>query len=171
MSDRTTDEEFLLTVLNSTPIVDAVQTDEFADAARTRSWLVSEGGTGSAAELREVLRARHLLQAVVRGDEDAASLAPTLRGVARTPAVTADGIEWSLQVAKDRKMAVRAVLAWSRIAERRPQRLRACANDECRLFLLDRSKANNARWCSMAGCGNRMKARRHHQRSRVRHGD
>ena len=38
-------------------------------------------------------------------------------------------------------------------------------NDECRLFLLDRSRAHRARWCSMAVCGNRNKvasfARRH----------
>ena len=43
---------------------------------------------------------------------------------------------------------------------------RADSNDECRLFPLDRSKANAARWCSMAVCGNRMKARRHYQRAR-----
>jgi predicted RNA-binding Zn ribbon-like protein len=46
-------------------------------------------------------------------------------------------------------------------------RLRPCANDECRLFLIDRSKANAVRWCSMALCGNRMKARRHYQRGRT----
>jgi predicted RNA-binding Zn ribbon-like protein len=43
---------------------------------------------------------------------------------------------------------------------------RADSNDECRLFPLDRSKANAARWCSMAVCGNRIKARRHYQRTR-----
>jgi predicted RNA-binding Zn ribbon-like protein len=48
-----------------------------------------------------------------------------------------------------------------------PGRLPPCANEECRLFLIDRSKANAARWCSMAVCGNRMKARRHYQRSRA----
>ena len=63
-------------------------------------------------------------------------------------------------------LAVRAVLAWDALAKRSPGRLRPCANDECRLFLIDRSKANAARWCSMAVCGNRMKARRHYQRSR-----
>ncbi|WP_412973700.1 CGNR zinc finger domain-containing protein [Mycolicibacterium setense] len=35
------------------------------------------------------------------------------------------------------------------------------------MFLIDRSKRNTARWCSMATCGNRMKARRHHQRART----
>jgi predicted RNA-binding Zn ribbon-like protein len=44
--------------------------------------------------------------------------------------------------------------------------LRPCANIECQLFLIDRSKPNTARWCSMAVCGNRMKARRHYQRGR-----
>jgi predicted RNA-binding Zn ribbon-like protein len=170
MSDQTSDEEFLLAVLNSTPVVDGIETDELADAVQTRSWLSAEGGTGTAAELRELLRTRELLQATVRGDADAPSLAPALRGVTRTPDVTEQGIEWQLQVHPDRKLAVRAVLAWSSITERGPGRLRACANDECRRFLLDRSKASNARWCSMAVCGNRMKARRHHERSRTRVG-
>jgi predicted RNA-binding Zn ribbon-like protein len=35
------------------------------------------------------------------------------------------------------------------------------------LFLIDHSKASSARWCSMAACGNRMKARRHYQRTRA----
>jgi hypothetical protein len=38
---------------------------------------------------------------------------------------------------------------------------------ECRLFLLDRSRANKARWCSMATRGNRLKARRHYERTRT----
>ncbi len=63
-------------------------------------------------------------------------------------------------------MAVEAVLAWSALQETMPGRLRPCDNPECRRFLLDRSKTNNARWCSMAVCGNRMKARRHYQRTR-----
>jgi predicted RNA-binding Zn ribbon-like protein len=48
----------------------------------------------------------------------------------------------------------------------RPGRLRPCENPECALFLLDRSKPNKARWCSMAVCGNQNKARRY----RSRHG-
>jgi predicted RNA-binding Zn ribbon-like protein len=64
-------------------------------------------------------------------------------------------------------LAVRAILTWDALARQSPGRLRPCANGECRLFLIDRSKANAARWCSMAVCGNRMKARRHYQRSRT----
>jgi predicted RNA-binding Zn ribbon-like protein len=77
-----------------------------------------------------------------------------------------DGITWTLKARPERALAVRAVLAWDSLMKQRPGRLRPCANDECRLFLLDRSSANRARWCSMAVCGNRMKVRRHYRRER-----
>jgi predicted RNA-binding Zn ribbon-like protein len=45
--------------------------------------------------------------------------------------------------------------------------VRRCANDECVWLFLDRSKAGTRRWCDMASCGNRAKARRHY--SRIKH--
>jgi DNA-binding HxlR family transcriptional regulator len=65
-----------------------------------------------------------------------------------------------------RRLAVELVLAWADVKERMPGRLRPCGNPECRLFLLDRSRATTARWCSMKTCGNRLKARRHQVRTR-----
>jgi hypothetical protein len=44
-------------------------------------------------------------------------------------------------VAPDRELAVRAVLAWDALAKQSRGRLRPCANDQCHLFLIDRSKA------------------------------
>jgi predicted RNA-binding Zn ribbon-like protein len=160
------DEGFLLAVLNSTPVVDGVPTDNFADAARARSWLASVGGLGTEAELQHVLGVRQALQSVVRGEQPPDVLAPALQGAARIPSVTDGEIIWTLSVPPDRELAVRAVLTWAALAKRNPGRLRPCANGECRLFLIDHSKANTARWCSMAVCGNRMKARRHYQRLR-----
>lgn len=43
-------------------------------------------------------------------------------------------------------------------------RLRICAADDCLLAFYDRSKNGRARWCSTAGCGNRMKTRAYRQR-------
>jgi predicted RNA-binding Zn ribbon-like protein len=40
------------------------------------------------------------------------------------------------------------------------RKLRACHNAECRWLFLDTSKNHTRRWCDMAVCGNRMKARR-----------
>ncbi len=169
MVDEVPDEGFLLAVLNSTPVVDGVPTDRFADSGEARAWLASAGGVGSQAELEHVLEVRQALQAVVRGEQPPSILAPALRGVARVPTLTDQGrITWNLDVAPERRLAVRAVLAWDALSQQSPGRLRPCANGECRLFLIDHSRGNTARWCSMAGCGNRMKARRHYRRARGR---
>ena len=164
--DPVSDEGFLLALLNSTPVVDGRPTDELADTTRAHAWLASAGGLGAEAEWQQVVQVRQLLQAVVRGAQPPDVLAPVLHGVARVPDMTAGQISWRLRVPPERELAVRAVLAWDALAKNSPGRLRPCANDECRLFLIDHSKAGTARWCSMAVCGNRMKARRHYQRAR-----
>jgi predicted RNA-binding Zn ribbon-like protein len=166
MADPVPDQDFLLALLNSTPVIDGVPADDLADATRARAWLAGFGGQGTEAELKHVREAREALQGVVRGEQPPAVLAPVLRDVTYRPAVTGSGITWTLTAASDRDLAVRAVLAWDALRQRAPGRLRPCANDECRLFLIDHSKAGAARWCSMAVCGNRMKARRHYQRAR-----
>jgi predicted RNA-binding Zn ribbon-like protein len=45
-------------------------------------------------------------------------------------------------------------------------RLKVCRNDECRWAYYDASRNRSARWCSMAGCGNRMKGRAYRSRTR-----
>jgi predicted RNA-binding Zn ribbon-like protein len=166
MAGTASDEGFLLAVLNSTPVIDGVPTDDLADTARARAWLAAVGGLGTEEELQHVLDVRQALQAVVRGEQPPEALAPELQGVTSTPAMTDGGVTWTLSVPPERELAVRAVLTWDALAKQSPRRLRPCANGECHLFLIDRSKANAARWCSMAVCGNRMKARRHYQRAR-----
>ena len=131
-----------------------------------RAWLEARGGRGSAKELRLVREIRTLLQSLVRGEESPAALAPYLDGIGYRPVATDEGLSWSLDASTDELLSTRAVLAWEGLRSNTPGRLRPCANDECTLYLIDRSKANNARWCSMAVCGNRMKARRHYQRRR-----
>ena len=168
----TADEDFLLALLNTTPMVDGRPTDELADPEAGRAWLAGRGGVGSEAERRQVAGARDVLQAVVRGQRPARALAPFLTGVSRVPTLDRAGpggerITWSLSVAAGRELGVRAILAWDDLGQDSPGRLRPCANQACRLFLIDRTKGNTARWCSMAVCGNRMKARRHYQRARA----
>nr|WP_228495171.1 CGNR zinc finger domain-containing protein [Clavibacter sp. VKM Ac-2873] len=158
----------LLAVLNSAPVVDGRREDRLASASGrelAREW----GGTGTAAELERLRRARDAIQAVVRGDAAPAAvaeLAATVDGVVRTPRVTAEGVAWELRVPRADRLPVDAVLAWSTVTARLPGRLRPCANAECELFLVDHSRPGTAKWCSMATCGNRMKARAHAQRVR-----
>lgn len=44
-------------------------------------------------------------------------------------------------------------------------RLKVCAESSCRFAFYDRSKNGSGRWCSMAVCGNRNKARRRRARN------
>ncbi|MET8809752.1 CGNR zinc finger domain-containing protein [Streptomyces sp. NPDC004546] len=159
-------QDALLDLLNTTPVVKGVVQDQLADPEVARSWQQAHGGSGSTEEHRHLLQVRDALQDVVRGSLPAASLAPLLKDVASRPHLSSAGVSWDLDTPPERRMAVEAVLAWSALQEFMPGRLRPCANPECRLFLIDRSKTNKARWCSMAVCGNRMKARRHYQRTR-----
>jgi predicted RNA-binding Zn ribbon-like protein len=42
--------------------------------------------------------------------------------------------------------------------------IKDCGDPTCRWLFLDVSKNHTRRWCDMKTCGNRMKARRHHER-------
>lgn len=151
------DETLLLDLLNTTPVLDGVPTDLLADPEWLREHRIEPS------ERTGLTAARDALQAVVRGEGSPSALQAFLDDVTVRPRATEDGIDWQFGGVDT---ATRAVIAWDTLRISSPGRLRPCANDECHLFLLDRSKPNTARWCSMAICGNRMKARRHYRRTR-----
>lgn len=151
----------LVDLLNTTPVVDGVATDVLADGAAARSWLRAHGG-GRAEDLAVLRRVRDDLQRVVWGQCAPDVLDRYLSDVRQVPHVSADGLTWSSHGVN---WPAHVVLAWGATESDAPGRLRPCANDECRLFLLDRSRGGTGRWCSMSGCGNRMKARRHYRRT------
>lgn len=152
------DEAFLLDLLNTTPVIDGVPTDHLDG-----DWMTAHNLRATADERAALAEARSAIQGVIRGDLKPTALQPLLAGVRLSPTTGDDGVDWQLAGVD---AAARAVLAWDGLRVNSPGRLRPCANTECQLFLIDRSKPNTARWCSMAICGNRMKARRHYQRSR-----
>ncbi|MCS0636804.1 CGNR zinc finger domain-containing protein [Streptomyces sp. LP05-1] len=168
------DDEALMRALNSTPVTDGRARDLWRDDRVVDGWARehSGSGTGGDEERRWLRAARDALQAAETGTavETGAAAEPRLRevlaGVRKVPRPGAAGLTWHLEVEPERRLAVELVLAWADVKERMPGRLRPCANPECRLFLLDRSRANTARWCSMKTCGNRLKARRHQARTR-----
>lgn len=52
------------------------------------------------------------------------------------------------------------------LATAEPTRIRRCEGTNCILLFYDTTKSGTRRWCSMAGCGNRMKAALHYARRR-----
>ncbi len=160
------DDQALMQALNSTPVIEGRRQDLWRDDHEMDRWAREHGGLGGEEERRWLRTARDALQAVESGTSAGPGLQHVLAGVHRVPRPSASGIEWRLEVPPERRLAVELVLAWADVKERMPGRLRPCENPECRLFLLDRSRANTARWCSMKTCGNRLKARRHQARTR-----
>ena len=51
------------------------------------------------------------------------------------------------------------------VRDSEPLRIRRCGNPACTLYYYDTSKNHTRRWCSMALCGNRMKAAAFYQRT------
>ena len=102
------------------------------------------------------------------GDEGATErLTELLSDVSLVPDPSPAGIQWWLEADPPTRLAARAALAWSRFAESTPGRLEACANSDCNLFFIDRSRPGTGKWCSMTTCGNRLKARAHANRQRT----
>jgi predicted RNA-binding Zn ribbon-like protein len=48
-----------------------------------------------------------------------------------------------------------------------PERLRVCANSDCRWVFSDASRSGRRKWCDMSTCGNRAKVARHRERKRL----
>ncbi len=46
-------------------------------------------------------------------------------------------------------------------------RLKICSNPRCGWFFLDTTRNASRRWCDMAACGNRAKARRHYSKKKL----
>ena len=185
------DEQALLQALNSTPVTDGHRQDLWEDDREIARWARDHDGDVTGPEeygwlrlARDALQESEIGNASESESESESESGPgpgpgpesdlrrVLAGVRRVPVVSvsvsasASGVEWELEVPPERRLAVELVLAWADVKERLPGRLRPCGNPECRLFLLDRSRANTARWCSMKTCGNRLKARRHQARAR-----
>jgi predicted RNA-binding Zn ribbon-like protein len=104
-------------------------------------------------------------------DEDLAGLNAALADVpardrlARTDA----GYAWRIEPARITASALLAPVVWSAgdlMVGDHLKRVRLCANEKCLWLFLDESKAGTRRWCDMASCGNRAKARRHYLKTR-----
>jgi predicted RNA-binding Zn ribbon-like protein len=59
--------------------------------------------------------------------------------------------------------AWRAAADYLRLRDLAPDGIRQCRHPDCVLYFFD--PTGRRRWCSMAGCGNRAKAKRHYARS------
>ncbi len=157
-----------------------VRTELFgpSEAARLRALAAADpaGADAALARVRELREAAFgIFSALIAGgepdDRDVALLNRTLgEGMARRGLVrAADGYCWQWE-------EVPAALDWMRwplahsaatlLTSSELDRVKECAQDDCRWIFFDESKNRSRRWCVMDDCGNRAKARRHYRRTR-----
>ena len=90
----TDDETLLLDLLNTTPVIDGVPTDDLADPHDADAWLAARGLALEPAERDTLIEVRAALQAVVRDGASPELLAPFLSGVDLRPAADDGGVTW-----------------------------------------------------------------------------
>jgi predicted RNA-binding Zn ribbon-like protein len=92
------------------------------------------------------------------------------RALAQAPtrqrlAPTDGGYAWNIERLQPLATHLLAPILWSAgdlLIKGTRGNVRRCANAECVWLFTDASKNATRRWCDMASCGNRAKARRHY---------
>lgn len=145
--------------------------EELADSMAAE--LASDKAAGQRVAAR-VRRAREQLYAVLQplavgaqpaqGDVD--DLRRWLLGVlGRADVTSVMPLEWSTGLQSLRDLPDRLGLeAWSLLEREDRRRIRQCQDASCGWLFLDRTRNASRVWCSSADCGNRTRARRHHER-------
>lgn len=112
---------------------------------------------------------------VVNAAAQAGPLVPSISGDGRVRLASGTAVQALSTIARDAidLLAAELIATQDQSGRRRGDeplpgrtcRLRVCAADDCGLFILDTSRPNNRRWCSMELCGNRSKIRAYRARN------
>jgi predicted RNA-binding Zn ribbon-like protein len=155
-------------------VIDRSAAQELASAAE-RDPATADQVYAEAVQLREALYA--VFSAVAAGTAaPAAELAPLNQAVAKAYAharvePAEDGYRWAWRSdppALDRMLWPVLRSAVDLLTSGELARVKECPGlGDCGWLFLDTSKNGSRRWCSMDGCGNRAKGRRHYQRTRA----
>jgi predicted RNA-binding Zn ribbon-like protein len=127
------------------------------------------------ADLRRALEVREALRDVM-GANNGEPLNPDAvellnKAAARSKVVAAfdDHASWRIEPASsgvDRVLGEMLATVFRSMSDGSWERMKACGNPDCRWAFYDASKNRSGRWCEMASCGNRMKARAFRERAR-----
>jgi predicted RNA-binding Zn ribbon-like protein len=155
--------------------------DVLAGPERVLAWFGSRGlcapaARPSRAQVRRVIAVREGLRELALRKRGPELWDP--KALARINELAAD-VSIGFQLARERVVltahgkdelesgvAVLLAIAARAMIDGRWQRLKACPGEHCGWVFYDYSRNNSSRWCSMAVCGGRAKARAHYQRRR-----
>lgn len=160
-----------LDFVNTANWVDGNPLDErLADMSAIAMWTARQGIAGlhpPGGRIEEFLELRCVIHRVLSDPENATSrdLAVLNRVRMGKPAPLSKTNGGLKLLPKQRSDWLRRLLADSAVEVAltvKPERLKTCSGDHCGWMFVDESPNNRRRWCSMATCGNRAKAKRHY---------
>lgn len=148
--------------------------EELTDPNTLRSWLVAKGLMDPSqpvdeADLKHALAVREAMRAVIGGNSGyriyPVELATLNEAAGASGLRMRFGPDGRARLEPEASGAVGAIgrlvaTFYSAMQDANWERLKLCNSGPCRWAFYDRSKNHSSRWCTMASCGNREKARR-----------
>jgi predicted RNA-binding Zn ribbon-like protein len=166
--DRLVSYDELLIWAESAGTIDRKSASGLAARARARPDRAT-AALAAAIELRETIAALFSASAprapLLERLNDWLARAPERKRIA----ASAGSYAWAASDAAGDLAAPLWPVAWSAadlLISGRAARVRACTDKSCGWMFLDTSRSRRRRWCSMEGCGNRAKSRRHYRKRR-----
>src|ERR1700737_1279449 len=148
--------------------------EELSDPNTLKAWLVAKGLMGANhhiddSDLKHAIALREAIRGAI-GPNSGFPVYPvdtaTLNGAAAASGLRMRfGSDGKPRLEPEATGAVGArgrlvATLYSAMEDERWTRLKLCSSQACRWAFYDRSKNHSSRWCTMASCGNRAKARR-----------
>ena len=152
---------------------------ELSSPEQLRAWLVAHGlladGTPvTEGDYRRVLQLREALRSLLRANNETEMLTSQVevlnRLASNAPLTVRFHPDNGLPTLEPDITGVDGTLArligivFTAMTDGTWARLKACRNDRCQKAFYDTSKNLSGAWCSMAGCGSRLKARAYRHR-------
>jgi predicted RNA-binding Zn ribbon-like protein len=155
--------------------------EEFSDPAALTSWLVARGLmqpglAAEAADLRHAIAVREAIRGVIGANSGAAVYPVDIATLNEAAGASRLRIRFGSDGKARLEPEVGGVVGamgrivgsvFTAMAEPDWTRLKLCDSLTCRWVFYDQSRNHSSRWCSMAECGNRSKAKRFRQRAKT----
>jgi predicted RNA-binding Zn ribbon-like protein len=164
-------EPLALDLLNTQWVSAEGPADLLATPEGTRAWLAAVGLAAAPARGTQeaLMQARQAIRDVVSGRDGAADRLNAVLGHGRLRLSLGPDLTPEQALETDEPAWRPAVMAAANLLDllrQAPGRIRPCQHPACVLWFYDTTRNGTRRWCSMAVCGNRAKARRHYDRAR-----
>jgi predicted RNA-binding Zn ribbon-like protein len=155
--------------------------DEFKDPDWLTSWLVARGVMEpgqpvGAADLRHAIAVREAIRGVIGANSGAAVYPVDIATLNEAAGASRLRIRFGSDGKSRLEPEVGGVVGamgrivgsvFTAMAEPEWTRLKLCDSQTCRWVFYDQSRNHSSRWCSMAECGNRSKAKRFRERAKT----